>query len=105
MGVAGLQANGIASDLRAQAERPVEVVLTYVRPRHRRRGYGLALLKVLEATAVELRYRTLLVVSGSHDRLHGYPYWRSRYGSPTRIDENYFGIGEERTVWRRQLGE
>ncbi len=86
----------------ASEERPIEAVMVHVRPLHRRRGVGQTLLAAIERTARELGYTTLLVVSGSRNR-DAYPFWLGRYGEPTRCDKNYFGVGEERAVWRYPL--
>ena len=102
VGMAGLQADGIAPELITDGERPIEAVMVHVRPLHRRRGVGQALLAEIEKSARELGYTTLLVVSGSRNR-DGYPFWVERYGQPSRCDTNYFGSGEERTVWRWPL--
>ena len=102
VGMGGLQADAIAPDLITSDERPIEAVMVHVRPLHRRRGVGQALLAAIERTARELGYTTLLVVSGSRNR-DAYPFWVGRYGEPSRCDKNYFGPGEERTVWRWPL--
>ncbi len=52
VGIAGLQADGIAGELCSEDERPVEVVLAYVRPTYRRRRCGTALLHELERASV-----------------------------------------------------
>ena len=98
----GLQADDIAPDLMTAEERPIEAVMVHVSPRHRRRGVGPALLAAIERAARDAGYTTLLVVSGSRNR-DGYPFWLERYGEPSRCDKNYFGLGEERTVWRWPL--
>lgn len=102
VGMGGLQADTIAPDLITSDEGPIEAVMVHVRPLYRRRGVGQALLTAIERTACELGYTTLLVVSGSRNR-DAYPFWLGRYGEPSRCDKNYFGLGEERTVWRWQL--
>ena len=102
VGMAGLQADGIAPELITEGERPIEAVMVHVRPLHRRRGVGQALLAEIEKSARELGYTTLLVVSGSRNR-DGYPFWVERYGQTSRCDTNYFGSGEERRMWRWPL--
>ena len=90
----GLQADDIALDLVSADDRPIEAVMIHVRPLHRPRGVGQALLAVIERTAREVGYTTLLVVSGSRNR-DGYPFWLGRYGEPGLCDKNYFGLGED----------
>lgn len=79
VGMGGLQADAIAPDLITSDQRPIEAVMVHVRPQHRRRGVGQALLAAIERTARELGYTTLLVVSGSRNR-DAYPFWLRRYG-------------------------
>ena len=102
IGMGGLQADAIAADLITSDEGPIEAVMVHVRPLHRRRGVGQALLAAIERTARQLGYTTLLVVSGSRNR-DAYPFSLRRYGEPSHCDKNYLGLGEERTVWRWPL--
>ena len=104
IGVAGLQSSNIDAALASPDERAVEVITAYVRHAHRGTGVGRALLDALENRSRELGFTVLLVVSGSRNRESGYPFWRRRYGEPMRWDDDYFGPGEERVVWRCRLG-
>lgn len=77
--------------------------MAYVRRSHRGLGVGQSLLQGIEATAARMGFTILLVVSGSRNREGGYPFWRRRYGEPFRWDDDYFGAGQERVVWRWAL--
>lgn len=102
VGVAGLASEHIAGELFTRDERPVEVV-AYVRRSHRGLGAGHSLRLEIEATAAQMGFTTLLVVTGSRNRDRGYASWPRRYGSPLQWDEDYFGPGHERVVWRWPL--
>ena len=101
-GVIGLQADQIAAELYSPSESPVEVVTACVRRTSRGIGVGRALIETVERIACQRGFSTLLIVSGSRNR-DSYPLWRARYGAPLRVDENYFGPGAERVVWRSRI--
>lgn len=103
VGIAGLDGAHITAELFTPEERPVEVVLAYVRRSHRGVGIGRSLIQHVETIATEMGFTTVLVVSGSRNRESGYPFWRRRYGEPFRWDDDYFGAGHERVVWRWSL--
>jgi len=103
VGLAGLEARGIASELVLPGERPVEVVSVYVDQQHIGLGVGRGLVDEAERRATAAGYTTIIVVSGSRNRKYGYPFWCHRYGEPFRCDADYFGFGAERVVWRRAL--
>ncbi len=103
VGVGGLQSTGIDPELVHPGERPVEVITTYVHRDHRGAGVGRAILEVLERRAAEAGFTALIVVSGSRNRESGYPFWHRRYGAAVRWDDDYFGPGQVRVVWRREL--
>jgi GNAT superfamily N-acetyltransferase len=103
LGVIGLKADHIATELYSRSETPVEIVTAYVRRASRGEGVGRALTETVEQVARQRGFSTLLVVSGSRNRESGYPFWQARYGDPMRVDQDYFGPGAERVVWRSQL--
>ena len=103
IGVCGLRWAGIAPELVQAGDAAAEVVSAYVRHVALGQGVGRALLDEVERRARQHGFRTLLVVSGSRSRVHGYPFWQKRYGDPVRWDEDYFGPGAERAVWRHEL--
>ena len=76
--------------------------MAYVRRSHRGLGAGHSLMLEVEATAAQVSFTTLLVVTGSRNRDRGYAFWRRRHDNPFRWDEDYFGPGHER-VWRWPL--
>lgn len=102
-GVCGLRWTGIAPELVRAGDATAEVISTYVRHVALGAGVGRALLDEVERRARERGFGTLLIVSGSRNRSHGYPFWQKRYGVPFRWDEDYFGPGAERVVWRHDL--
>lgn len=102
--VGGLQNDNIAQELFTERERPVEAITIYVGRSYRRKGIGGAVLRMIETAAREGGYTTLLIVSGSRDRL-AYPFWIRRYGQPVRCDKDHFGPDHERMVWRCSLVE
>jgi GNAT superfamily N-acetyltransferase len=104
VGVAGFNSKRIDPALATADDNPVELVGAYVSPCRRGTGAGRALATAVEERVAALGYQTLVVVSGSRNREFGYPFWHRRYGEPARWDDDHFGVGAERVVWRRPLG-
>lgn len=101
VGVMGLTAINIDKALYESTDKPVEFDTAYVANAYRGQGIGGRLADHLEQLAIERGYTKLIVVSGSRSRT-GYPFWTKRYGD-AMINENYFGHGQERVVWRKVL--
>ena len=103
VGLAGLQSDGIDPELVDADKASIELVSMYVHPDHKGEGVGRALLTSLERAARDLGFETMVVVSGSRNRETGYSFWRRQYGDPTLWDDDYFGPGQERVVWKTTL--
>ncbi len=103
IGVMGMADEGIDPTLFAPSDKPVELLSAYVERSHRGTGVGRALADELEAMATDLGYTRLIVVSGSRNRETGYAFWNKRYGKPARYDEDFYGEGQERVVWTKEL--
>lgn len=104
-GVMGMTGENINAELYDVGELPIELVNAYVKPNLKGSGIGSALANKLELTAIEQGNTKLIIVSGSRNREFGYPFWEKRYGKPARLDKEYWGLGNERVVWTKQLGE
>ncbi len=103
VGVGGFTTVGIDDTLAARFKRPAELVNVYVAADERGRGYGTILVDELERRIRQLGCSHLIVVSGSRNREHGYPFWDRRYGNRYQTDDNFFGPGAERVVWVEEL--
>ena len=103
LGIGAISDRELDADLGVDSERPVEVFCVYVRRDGMRQGVGGLLLDDLEANAAGLGCTDVIAISGARHRTIGYPFWNARYGEPIRVDENYWGDGAERVVWRRRL--
>jgi GNAT superfamily N-acetyltransferase len=102
-GLMGITDSNIDPQLCDSHEKPIELVNAYVQPRLRARGVGGILADKLEQIAIDEGYTKLIIVSGSRNRVSGYPFWRKRYGEPTRIDPDYWGATNERVVWTKKI--
>jgi predicted N-acetyltransferase YhbS len=99
VGVAGYTTTNIDPVFTKDASSPVEIVNLYVDPSHTGRGVGTSLVETLESRFEQFGKDRIVVVSGSRNRSHGYPFWTKRYGPIVQCDKDYFGPGTERAVW------
>ena len=87
----------------AFADGTAEILTTYVARAVRGSGVGTALVDHVESVAIGSGCTSLVVVSGARNREFGYAFWRRRYGEHAQWDDDYFGAGAERVIWRAKL--
>ncbi len=84
-------------------EKPIEIINAFVDTGERGKNVGKMLAKNIEATARNLGFTELIVNSGPRYEHTGWPFWRSLYGEPVSVKEDYYGPGLDAPVWVKIL--